>query len=266
MKAIILAAGEGVRLRPHTLDRPKCLVELAGRPLLDHQLTALGAAGIEETVVVTGYRADKIEAYGYRTRHNPDFACTNMVASLMRAADVLDGTSDVVIAYGDLVYEPNVIAALCACDSPICTTVNLSWLTLWRLRMDDPLCDAESLKMNSDGEIIELGQGAASLDEIQGQYMGLIKIRKDFARRFLTYHEQMRESIARRGKDISQIYMTTFLQWIIDHGRAIQAVPLDGGWLEVDTASDLELYGRLHREGRLDQYCRLAGREACLQP
>ena len=62
MKAIILAAGEGIRLRPYTLDRPKCLVELVGKSLLEHQLAALRAAGITDITMVTGYRANQIEA------------------------------------------------------------------------------------------------------------------------------------------------------------------------------------------------------------
>src|ERR1044071_3517735 len=88
---VILAAGEGTRLRPHTLDRPKCLVPLAGRPLLAWQTDALRAAGVDDIVVVTGYRADQIRALGYRTVFNPRYEKTNMVASLMCARDTLDG-------------------------------------------------------------------------------------------------------------------------------------------------------------------------------
>ena len=62
MRAVILGAGEGTRLRPYTDDRPKCLVELAGRTLLAWQLDALAAAGVSDTTIVTGYRADQILA------------------------------------------------------------------------------------------------------------------------------------------------------------------------------------------------------------
>ena len=86
MKAIILAAGRGSRLKGLTDDRPKCLVELGGVRLLDWQLAALKAAGIEDVVVVTGYRADLLQAEGVRTIHNPDWARTNMVRSLLCAA------------------------------------------------------------------------------------------------------------------------------------------------------------------------------------
>ena len=89
MRAIILAAGEGARLRPYTLDRPKCLVELGGKPLLTHQVDVLKTAGIKNITVLTGYRADQIKALGYPTLHNPDYTHTNMVATLMCSAELL---------------------------------------------------------------------------------------------------------------------------------------------------------------------------------
>ena len=265
MRAIILAAGEGVRLRPYTLDCPKCLVELVGKPLLVHQAETLNAAGVGEIHVVTGYHADRVEAMGYRTRHNPDYARTNMVASLMCAANLLDGSADVVIAYADIVYEPRLIRALCACDAPICTIVDRSWLRLWRLRMDDPLSDAETLKLDAVGNILELGRKPRSYDDVEGQYMGLIKVRGDFAPEIVACHRQLNPEGRCEGKDLANMDMTSFLQCLIDRQRPIRSVPVDGGWLEVDSASDLELYRRMHRDGRLGHYCRFAAAEAYCQ-
>jgi glucose-1-phosphate thymidylyltransferase len=63
MQAIVPAAGEGTRLRPLTDDRPKGLVDIAGQPLLTHVFESLLAAGIDEIVVVVGYRGDDIVAH-----------------------------------------------------------------------------------------------------------------------------------------------------------------------------------------------------------
>ena len=258
MRAIILAAGEGIRLRPHTLDRPKCLVKLAGTSLLTHQLDVLRSVGIDGVVVVTGYRADQIVALGYPTRHNPDYDRTNMVASLMCAADLLDGGDDVLIAYADIVYEPPIVEVLSRCCEPVCTAVDVSWLRLWHMRMDDPLSDAETLKLDPAGNIRELGCKAQSYDDIEGQYMGLIKVRADFAPKLVEIYRQLDPDRLYGGQDLPDMYMTSFLQYLIDHGYPVRAVPVDGGWLEIDTASDLHLYNRLAREGRLDKYYQAA--------
>lgn len=257
MKAIILAAGEGTRLRPYTLDRPKCLVELAGRPLLEHQLAALREAGIDDVTIVTGYRAEQIAAYGYPTRHNPAYASTNMVASLMCAADVLDCGDDVLIAYSDIVYETHVLDALLACCEPLCTTVDRKWLRLWQLRCENPLSDAETLKLDECGNILEIGRTPASYADIQAQYMGLILVRAEVASQLRQVYCGLDPQGRYDGKTKPAMYMTSFLQWLTDHGRPVRAVPVDGGWLEVDSADDLELYERLQSRGKLKDLYRI---------
>ena len=264
MRAIILAAGEGTRLRPYTADRPKCLVELAGRPLLEHQLDVLASAGVGDVMIVTGYRSQRIAAYGRPTRHNPDWATTNMVASLMCAADVLDGGDDVLIAYSDIVYEAGVIAQLCSCREPLCTTVDRQWRRLWDLRYEDPLSDAETLTLDEAGDIVEIGRKPRSYADIQAQYMGLILARAEVARLLPIVYRGLEPAGIYDGKNKVGMYMTSFLQWLIDHGRPVRAVPVDGGWLEVDSAGDLELYERLHEQGALKELCRLAVRSIAL--
>ncbi len=262
MKAVLLAAGEGTRLRPHTLERPKCLVELAGRPLLDHQLAVLRSQGIHDLHIVTGYRSRQLEAYGYPTFHNPDFNKTNMVTSLMCAADLFDGSADIIIAYADIVYEARVLDALCRCPARISTTVDEQWLRLWQIRGEDPLADAETLRIDTAGNVVDLGGKPRSLDEIEGQYMGLIKVRADFGAELVRIHRELDPAGVYDGRNRENMYMTSFLQHLIDHGQRVQAVRVQGGWLEVDTASDLALYRRLLREGSLDQLCHLDVRDA----
>ena len=258
MRAIILAAGEGTRLRPHTLDRPKCLVPLAGRPLLAWQADALRQAGVGDITVVTGYRADQVAALGFATVHNDRFRETNMVASLMCARALLDGSDDVAICYGDLVYEGRHIEALAACTAPVAITVDRDWRKLWALRMADPLQDAETLRIDDNGDVVELGRKPSSYDEIEGQYMGLIGVRAGFARDFVAAYDALDPAGEYDGRDRDNMYMTAFLQHLIDQVTPVAAVVGEGGWLEVDTTFDLETYESLHAQGRLDRYCVLA--------
>ncbi|WP_039907556.1 sugar phosphate nucleotidyltransferase [Candidatus Regiella insecticola] len=75
---LILAAGEGSRLRPLTNDRPKGLVSLLGKPLVSHQIDTLRASGIENIAIATGYKAEKFDAFGCPTYHNAFFNSTNI--------------------------------------------------------------------------------------------------------------------------------------------------------------------------------------------
>jgi choline kinase len=230
------------------------MVELLGKPLLFHQLESLRRAGVGAVTIVTGYRAEAIEALGYATRHNPDFATTNMVTTLMCAADLLGGQDDVLIAYADLVYEPRIVTAIAACDAPLSTTVDQLWLKLWQARLEEPLHDAETLKIDSRGDIVEIGRRARSYDEIEAQYMGLIKVSARFAPQLVEFYEHLDRSADYDGRDFRNMYMTSFLQRLIDSGHRLRAVTVNSGWLEVDSVADLQTYQRLAAAGRLGEF------------
>ena len=254
VRAVILAAGQGTRLRPHTDDRPKCLVELAGMTLLERQLAVLRAVGVAEVSIVTGFRADAVRAIGLPTYHNSDFATTNMVASLFCADAVLRGIDDVIVAYGDIVYEPRVLQGLLAADAPIAVTVDLAWRRYWERRFDDPLSDAETLRMDAAGRILEIGKKPDSYEDIQGQYVGLIKVRAEYLEAFRTAHERLDRGRILDGKHFRSMYMTTFLQHLIDSGWDVRAAPTESGWLEVDTTRDLALYEDLARQAQIARF------------
>ncbi len=256
MRAVILAAGEGTRLRPFTADRPKCLVELAGRPLLAWQLDALTAAGVDDVTIVTGYRADQITV-GTRRVHNPRYDDTNMVASLMCARDAFDGTDDVLVAYSDIVYEARLVEALTGSAAAVAVLVDREWRALWELRMADPLGDAETLRMDPDGRLRELGRKPSSYDDIGGQYVGLVRVRADVAPEWPRRYDALDPAGTYEGRDRDHMFMTAFLQLMIDDDVPVHAVTVDRGWLEVDTCEDLEVYAGLHARQELAGFVRL---------
>ena len=241
MRALILAAGQGTRLRPLTNDRPKCMVELAGKPLLRHQVDAMRHEGIDDIHVVGGYLVDRLDAADLTVHVNPDYATTNMVYTMFNARDVFDGTQDVIICYGDIVFRPAVLRALLACDGALCLTADRDWLKYWSARMDDPLSDAETFRMDADGNVVELGNRPDGLDTVQAQYMGLFKVSADRAAAFLAAWDTMQSAIDASAETVNNIYMTAFIQGLIDAGWTVPAVLVNNGWMEVDAASDLEL-------------------------
>ncbi|MCR5885729.1 phosphocholine cytidylyltransferase family protein [Rhizobacter sp. J219] len=250
-RAVILAAGEGTRLRPLTEQLPKALVPFAGATLLDRQLDVLGRAGITDVSVVTGHARVAFWGRGLRLFDNPAYASTNMVASLRCAAAVFDGAEDVVIAYGDIVYEPRVLQTLLDRDAPIAVVVDLGWERLWRLRMDDPLSDAETMKLDAQGRIVELGRKPRSLDDIQGQYIGLVKVGRGFASRFFSIYDGMVAGSVQDGRPKEKMYMTSYLQAHIDAAVPVLAAKVTNGWLELDSTQDLQRYERALQQGLL---------------
>lgn len=237
--AVILAAGRGSRMRDLTAERPKCLVELAGRPLLHWQLDALRGAGIPRVLVVRGYAAQCLQG-DFATAENPRWAETNMVGSLLRAGGFAheffaQGGQRLVVSYSDIVYHPDHVRRLLAATKDMAITYDTQWEALWKLRFEDVLSDAETFRQEG-GLLREIGGKPASLAEIHGQYMGLLS----FSKTGWATLEAVCASLGAAAVD--KLDMTGLLRLLLAQGTAIEAVPVEGRWCEADSGSDLHIY------------------------
>jgi len=250
---LILAAGEGKRLQPLTKDSPKGLVSLIGKSLISRQINNLNTLGIKNIAIVTGYKAEKFNTFQCKTFYNKFFNITNMVESLFIARSFLESAQeDIFISYGDIVYEKKNLQIVMDTPGDIVVMVDDSWVDLWSLRNEDPLNDAETLKYGEKGQIIELGKKPKSMNEIKGQYTGLIKISYHKIKELIDFYDQINRSLLYDGRSFKQMYMTSFLQLLIEAGWKIMPAKVNNGWLEVDTVKDIQLYERLSAEGKLD--------------
>jgi len=237
MRAILLAAGRGSRLGELTEEEPKCRTMLLGKRLLDRQLEALRAAGIREIAIVRGYRAERIRVEGVAYYDNAQWADTNMVASLCCAASWLE-QEPCVVSYTDIVYSPAAIELLArgAAEADIVIPYSTQWRALWEARFHDPLTDAETFRLTADGGVAEIGGVPAALEEVEGQFMGLLRLTPGGWRTIRTFLDGCSPA------EQARMDVTSLLAGLLGQGVAITALPYDGVWLEVDRASDLQLY------------------------
>lgn len=262
MRMIIMAAGSGRRMGEILRGRPKCMLEVGGRSLLDWQLDAARCAreAIDGVTLVTGCGAEHLEPFAARgcaLVHNEAFATTNMVHSLFCAASHFGEAF--VMSYGDIAYSPDVLERATRDASPISVVVDEHWRAYWQQRFDDVLADAESLTMDDRGRLHSIGQKVSDERDIEAQYIGLVAFRGEGV-------TALREAfaLAQRGgasvkavfpalatRPAQTMFMTDLLQGLINLGAAVTAVPIQGGWVEVDSPSDLALAERLVRAGRL---------------
>ncbi len=240
-RGLILAAGRGTRLRPFTDARPKCLVSLGGRTLLDWQLDALRKADVHDIAVVVGYRAAQVRSRGGATFVNPAFATTNMVASLWCARAWIRA-APCIVSYGDIVFHPSIVSALVNASHSIAIAYDVAWRVLWEARFDQPEDDAESLRVVR-GYVMDIGDPINDRAAVDGQYIGLLRFTPSGWRRV----ERGLRQLGERG--IRRLDMTGLLARLIDAGIRVGAVAIAGRWCEVDSAQDIALYRAKLRNG-----------------
>lgn len=228
--AIILAAGRGSRMGKSTERTHKCLTKLIGKTLLEWQIETLEAVNIYNIKLISGYKSELLSG-NFSKIQNTNWANTNMVYSLFCAPRI---NTDTLVCYSDIVYSKKHVIDLIESDGEIVITADKNWLELWSKRFINPLDDAESFKTN-DNKLIEIGEKQPLEENIEAQYMGLLKFSKNGWD--LAYKKY--KSLD-KDKQLT-IDMTSFLSLLIKE-TTINVVFVEGKWCEVDTESDVILY------------------------
>lgn len=236
MKVIILAAGRGSRMNEYTKDIPKCMLKLGGISLIERQIRTLNEAGIEDKdiIIVTGYEAEKIDITGIKMIKNEKWDNTNMVKTLLKAEYFLEN-EECIISYSDIAYDPSCINILKKSTKDIIIPYYTGFENLWRMRFEDPLEDIESFKV-INGELKEIGKKVSDINEVEGQYMGILKVTPKGWKEIKDFMELLSVKI------IEKIDITTLLSKLINSGVKIYAVEYGGLWLECDNQNDIKLY------------------------
>jgi choline kinase len=251
LKAIILAAGEGTRLRPLTDHIPKCLVKLFGISLLERQIQIFQSCGVDDIIVVTGYKSEKITFPNVQYIHNSNYDKTNMVETLFCAKNFF--TNSIIVAYGDIIFEKQILENLIKSTHDISIVVDKNWEKYWKLRFKNPLDDAESLRINSNNFITNIGQKEKNIENIQGQYIGLMKFQNQGIEDLIKFYTDLKNEYKKSVSTTSpeKLYMTDILQGLLDIGCKMKAIFTQNGWLELDSINDYELYSKMYSENTI---------------
>lgn len=255
MKALILAAGSGMRLRKYAEGLPKGMLTFQGKTLIERQLEIYTRCGITDVAIVTGYQADEIRYAGVRYFHNLRYAETNMVESLMCAREFLrDG---LIVSYADILFEPRLIEGLLKAPLDTGVTVDLDWRKYWEARYGRVDYDTEELRLDQD-RIVSLGAPNPPVDQIEARYVGLLKFTSEGIRNLLSVYEASREKYWNKPWKHSTLfqkgYMTDLLQEMIDQNYKVEAFKIRGGWIEFDTDRDYETYQTWSMDKSLDRF------------
>ena len=212
---------------------------LQGRTLLDRCMETLERAGVSpaDIGIVTGYRSEMFTVPGVTYFHSPDWEKTNMFWSLTMAREWL-GQEPCIVCYSDVVFSPGAFQALAGSRAPLAIPYYTGYWDLWSRRMEDPLADLETFRLSEEGRLLEIGKKPRGRDEIQGQFMGLLRFTPES---WAWVEETIRQPMA---KTVEKLDMTTLLQELLQREYPVQAISTSDLWLECDSEQDILVYER----------------------
>lgn len=260
MKAIILAAGQGTRLKKYTQDLPKGMLMFQGKTIIQRQIELYRKCGIEDIIVVRGFAGEKIPYKGMKYYTNADYANTNMVESLLAARN--EFTEDVILSYSDILFDEGMLRVMIEASGDFLVAVDRNWKEYWQARYGRVDFDTESLSMDDSGCIKSLGLENPPLETIDARYVGLLKFSLSGLRiieRVMKKAHALDENQPwqQSGKPVRKAYMTDLLQALIEEKEQVKAVSFRSGWIEFDTNEDYETACGWAENGVLDRFVTL---------
>ena len=231
-KAVILSAGQGSRLLPHTEQLPKCLLPLNGRSMLEWQLHGLADAGVHEAVVVTGFRDDLVQqeiesraprSIRVRTLFNPFYKLADNLASCWLARAELAGPC--LILNGDTLFEPEIARRLLAAPgAPITVTIDRK-----------SSYDADDMKVCGQGDRLAAIGKTLPADEVTGESIGFLRFDAEGAARFVAELERVM-----RTPEGAKLWYLSAIDRLAKSGAEVRVESIEKlQWAELDFPADL---------------------------
>jgi choline kinase len=228
MQAIILCAGMGVRIKDLTRGKPKCLLNICGKSILEHQIDAIKRYTTVPPIIVVGYKAEMIksclENNNVRFVYNPDYAITNVLASLWYALPEIKKDVNLICMPGDLIFDHKIIKKLLDYNSEI------------NIAVQKRECDDEAVKvLINEKKIISIGK-QLEINERTWEFIGMLKVEAGLVENFREVVSGIINNGERNG------YVFTALQEIINKGgTSVGYVDVKGYlWEEIDFAEDYD--------------------------
>lgn len=241
-KVIIIAAGMGTRMKGHTEDKPKCMVEFGGKTLLRRQLDSYKECGLNNISLVRGYMKDKINYPNLIYFENDDYENNNILNSIFYAESAIRG--HVIVAYSDILFESHVVRRLLNSEHDISIVVDIDWRAYYQGRRDHPIEEAENVVFNANNDVIEIGKILTKKEDVHGEFIGMMKLTPRGAEIFKRHFHRAKalywNKPFQRATVFQKAYLTDMIQEMVDLGVPVHCVIIERGWKEIDTVEDYE--------------------------
>jgi len=245
IKAIIPAAGDvsqeaSFQEKDLLKDIPVAMLDINGKPVLQRTMENLNAVGIQDIVVITGYRGEKIFNEGITKINNPNFSTSGVMDSIIQASHCLNGEKNLII-YSDILFERDVLGKLLKANGDIVLTIDSSYQHYKFPKRDldlvvarhSPLRGERVLNVRQSNQILQIGKSIPR-EKANYEFAGLAMVSPKGAGILVSAYQKLK---SRKGPGKAISFIET-IQEAINSGCTVEAVEINGGWTEIKNFED----------------------------
>lgn len=254
--AIIAAAGFEKQLLPLIEDKPKCLLDIKGKTILERQVAALHECNIKDIALVRGYRKEAITLQNIRYYDNDRYEETGDLFSLFCAENEMKGRC--LFLYGDIIFDTAVLEKLLKSPADITLVVDLAWydqqqrgLSATQLKPDlvtlrtlpDKNTAARFVTPEEPNRILKIGQHLPH-DMAHGEFIGLAMFSEKGTETLKRVYRKASKKYETKGfheaGTLMKASFTDMVQELVDTGHEVNCVTIFKGWMEVDSFEEYQ--------------------------
>jgi len=254
--AIIPAAGFEKQLLPLIEDKPKCLLDIKGKTILERAVAALNDSNIKEIALVRGYKKEAISLPNIRYYDNDRFEETGELFSLFCAESEMKGRT--IVLYGDIIFDNTILEKLLKSPADFALVVDLAWQDQQQrggapshinpdlVTFADPPGKSYLSRFvmgEEEHRIVKIGQHLPH-GEVHGEFIGMAMFSEKGTQAFRDCYrasqERYRSSGFHEAGSFNKASFTDMVQELIDRGHRVDAVPVFKGWMEVDSFEEYQ--------------------------
>ena len=256
MTAIIAAAGFEKQLLPLIEDKPKCLLDIKGKTILERQVAALNECNIKDIALVRGYKKEAIMLPNIRYYDNDRYEETGELVSLFCAENEMKGLC--LLLYGDIMFETAVLEKLLKSPADISLVVDLAWYDQLQhgataphikpdlVSLQDPPGKnvlSRYISPDEQNRIVKIGQHVPH-EQAHGEFIGLAMFSERGSDAFKQVYRDAQQTYQAKGfheaGSLTKATFTDMVQELIDKGHSVNCVPIFKGWMEVDSFEEYQ--------------------------
>ena len=256
LTAIIAAAGFEKQLLPLIEDKPKCLLDIKGKTILERQVATLNESNIKEIALVRGYKKEAITLPNIRYYDNDRYEETGELFSLFCAENEMKGRC--LFLYGDIIFEAAVLEKLLKSSADISLVVDLAWYDQQQHGQSAPHIKPDLVSLqdppgqsylfryitpDEQNRILKIGQHIPH-EQAHGEFIGLAMFSERGIEAFTQVYRAAQEKFQNTGfheaGSLNKASFTDMIQELIDTGHSVNCVPTFKGWMEVDSFEEYQ--------------------------